>query len=109
MLGHVLAAVRGCGPERVAVVTGNRREAVEAHLASSDPTALAVFQPSQDGTGHAVQLALEALDAGGVPLVGTVVIVPGDTPLLSANSVRALADASRGHPSRRRRPHREGA
>lgn len=91
MLGHVLAAVRGCEPERVAVVTGNRREAVEAHLASSDPEAIAVFQPSQDGTGHAVQLALEALDGEGVPLRGTVVIVPGDTPLLSANSVRALA------------------
>lgn len=91
MLGHVLAAVRGCAPERVAVVTGNRREAVEGHLASSDPAAIAVFQPSQDGTGHAVQLALEALDAEGAPLHGTVVIVPGDTPLLSANSVRALA------------------
>jgi bifunctional UDP-N-acetylglucosamine pyrophosphorylase/glucosamine-1-phosphate N-acetyltransferase len=91
MLGHVLAAVSGCAPERVAVVTGNRREAVEAHLASSAPDALAVFQRSQDGTGHAVRLALEALDAGGGPLNGTVVIVPGDTPLLSANSVRALA------------------
>ena len=91
MLDHLLAAVRGCAPDRVAVVTGNRREAVEAHLASSDPTARAVYQPSQDGTGHAVQLALDALDGEGAPLRGTVVIVPGDTPLLSANSVRALA------------------
>jgi len=91
MLDHLLAAVRGCEPERVAVVTGNRREAVEAHLASSDPAARAVYQPSQDGTGHAVQLALDALDGEGVPLRGTVVIVPGDTPLLTANSVRALA------------------
>jgi bifunctional UDP-N-acetylglucosamine pyrophosphorylase/glucosamine-1-phosphate N-acetyltransferase len=91
MLGHVIAAVSGCEPQRVAIVTGNRREAVEADLASSAPDALAVFQPSQDGTGHAVRLALDALDAAGAPLTGTVVIVPGDTPLLSANSVRALA------------------
>jgi bifunctional UDP-N-acetylglucosamine pyrophosphorylase/glucosamine-1-phosphate N-acetyltransferase len=92
MLDHALAAVRGCDPQRVAVVTGSRREQVEAHLASSDPEALAVFQPSQDGTGHAVQLALDALDAAHGPLHGTVVIVPGDTPLLSATSVRALAE-----------------
>ena len=92
MLGHVLAAVRGCDPQRVAVVTGSQREAVEAHLASSAPDALAVFQPSQDGTGHAVRLALEALDAAGTRLTGTVVIVPGDTPLLSPSSVRALAE-----------------
>jgi bifunctional UDP-N-acetylglucosamine pyrophosphorylase / glucosamine-1-phosphate N-acetyltransferase len=96
MLGHVLAAVRGAAPEQVVVVTGNGREAVEAHLAQIDPDALAVYQPTQDGTGHAVRLALAALDAhaaaAGLPLVhGTVIVVPGDTPLLSAPSVRALA------------------
>ncbi len=90
MLGHVLAAVRGAAPARVAVVTGAGRTAVERHLADADPDALAVFQPSQDGTGHAVQLALAALDEAG-PIDGTVIVVPGDTPLLSAASVRALA------------------
>jgi bifunctional UDP-N-acetylglucosamine pyrophosphorylase/glucosamine-1-phosphate N-acetyltransferase len=96
MLGHLLAAVRGCDPAEVVVVTGNRREDVEAHLAEIDPAATPVFQPSQDGTGHAVRLALEALDAraaeqGRGPIQGTVVVVPGDTPLLSTASVRALA------------------
>ncbi|MGH3261839.1 MAG: NTP transferase domain-containing protein, partial [Trebonia sp.] len=96
MLGHLLVAVRGAGPQQLVVVTGHGRDAVERHVAALDPDAIAVFQPSQDGTGHAVRLALEALDEraeleGRGPIEGTVVVVPGDTPLLSANSVRALA------------------
>ena len=97
MLGHLLEAVRGIGPDRLAVVIGAGRDAVQAHLTALDPDALAVFQPSRDGTGHAVRLALDALDEreqarGRGPLKGTVVVVPGDTPLLTAASLRALAD-----------------
>jgi bifunctional UDP-N-acetylglucosamine pyrophosphorylase/glucosamine-1-phosphate N-acetyltransferase len=97
MLAHVVAAARGAAPRHIAVVTGNRREEVEHHLAQIAPDALPVFQPTQDGTGHAVRLALEALDAhaaaaGEPPIDGTVIVVPGDTPLLSAGSVRALAE-----------------
>jgi len=92
MLGHVLAAVHGANPRRVVVVTGKGRDQVEEHLKTIDPNATAVFQPTQDGTGHAVRLALAALDdANGKPIEGTVVVAPGDTPLLSAASVRALA------------------
>jgi len=96
MLGHLLAAVRGAAPAQVVVVTGSGREAVEAHLSVIDPAARAVYQPSQDGTAHAVRLGLQALDeqaeaAGRGPVQGTVIVVPGDTPLLSASSVRALA------------------
>jgi bifunctional UDP-N-acetylglucosamine pyrophosphorylase / glucosamine-1-phosphate N-acetyltransferase len=96
MLGHLLTAVRGADPAHVVVVTGSGRAAVEAHLSSIAPDVLAVFQPRQDGTGQAVRLALEALDAqavaaGAATLEGTVIVVPGDTPLLSAASVRALA------------------
>jgi bifunctional UDP-N-acetylglucosamine pyrophosphorylase/glucosamine-1-phosphate N-acetyltransferase len=97
MLAHVLAAVGGAAPERLAVVVGAGRDAVQQHLADLDPDAVAVFQPSRDGTGHAVRLAMDALDErelanGGGPLRGTVVVVPGDTPLLAAASLRALAD-----------------
>jgi len=100
MLGHVIAATRGADPDQVVVVTGAARGQVEAHLAQIAPDAVAVFQPTQDGTGHAVRLALGALDAaalaqGKPPIEGTIVIAPGDTPLLSAASVRALA-AHRG-------------
>lgn len=96
MLGHLLAAVRGTGPARVAVVTGSGREAVETYLADLDPPVEPIFQSSRQGTAHAVRLALQALDDqavafGGQPLQGTIVVVPGDTPLLTAASVRSLA------------------
>ncbi len=92
MLAHVLTAMRGADPAHVVVVTGKAREQVEAHVAEIAPDAVAVFQPSQDGTGHAVRLALAALDErNGGPIEGTIVIAPGDTPLLSAASMRTLA------------------
>ena len=46
-------------------------------------------QETQDGTGHAVRVALEAL---GGPISGTVVVVTGDTPLLRGESLRAFAE-----------------
>jgi bifunctional UDP-N-acetylglucosamine pyrophosphorylase/glucosamine-1-phosphate N-acetyltransferase len=96
MLGHVVAAMRAANPAEVAVVTGAGRAAVEEHLAAIDSDALAVFQEHQNGTGHAVRVALEALDAraaseGRPPLEGTVIVAPGDAPLLSGASIRALA------------------
>jgi bifunctional UDP-N-acetylglucosamine pyrophosphorylase/glucosamine-1-phosphate N-acetyltransferase len=95
MLGHVVTAVRAAQPTEVVVVTGAGRAKVEAHLAAFDPGAIPVFQEHQNGTGHAVRVAIEALDeraraAGLPPLEGTVVVVPGDAPLLSGGSIRAL-------------------
>ena len=80
MLGHVVAAARELQPEHLVVVVGHAREQVAAHLAELDPGALPVVQEQQRGTGHAVRVALEALPA----LTGTVVVVPGDAPLLTA-------------------------
>jgi bifunctional UDP-N-acetylglucosamine pyrophosphorylase / glucosamine-1-phosphate N-acetyltransferase len=91
MLGHVIFALRGADPQRLVVVTGHGRDQVEEHLKQLDPDAVAVFQPSQDGTGHAVRLALAALDSNGGPIEGTILVAPGDTPLLSTETVRALA------------------
>jgi bifunctional UDP-N-acetylglucosamine pyrophosphorylase/glucosamine-1-phosphate N-acetyltransferase len=96
MLGHVVTAVRAVQPAEVVVVTGAGRDKVEAHLSAFDPAAIAVFQEHQNGTGHAVRVAIEALDeraraAGPPPVQGTLVGVPGDAPLLSGGSLRALA------------------
>jgi bifunctional UDP-N-acetylglucosamine pyrophosphorylase/glucosamine-1-phosphate N-acetyltransferase len=90
MVGHVIAALRGAGPEQLVVVTGQGRELVEDQLKQIDPDAVAVFQSSQNGTGHAVRVALDALDASG-PIEGTILVAPGDTPLLSAATIQALA------------------
>jgi len=86
MLGHVVRAARGLDPEHLVVVVGHAREQVTAALAELDPAARAVVQEQQHGTGHAVRVALEALG----PLSGTVVVVPGDAPLLTTATLQAL-------------------
>ena len=90
MLGHVVAAGRGLAPDALVVVVGHAREQVAAHLAEVDPDASAVVQEQQNGTGHAVRVALGALEQGGAPLSGTVVVVPGDAPLLTTETLAAL-------------------
>ena len=86
MLGHVVAAARAVDPEHLVVVVGHGREQVTAHLAEIDPAALAVVQEQQNGTGHAVRVALDALPE----LAGTVMVVPGDAPLLTGEALTAL-------------------
>ena len=88
MLGHVVAAARALDPEHLIVVVGHGREQVTAALSDLDPAARAVVQAEQNGTGHAVRVALEST-AG---LTGTVVVVPGDAPLLTVATLRALVE-----------------
>ncbi|MCW2607200.1 MAG: bifunctional UDP-N-acetylglucosamine diphosphorylase/glucosamine-phosphate N-acetyltransferase [Frankiales bacterium] len=86
MLGHVVAAARALQPEHLVVVVGHAREQVSAHLAELDADARPVVQERQDGTGSAVRVALDALGE----LSGTVVVTPGDAPLLTAETLAAL-------------------
>jgi bifunctional UDP-N-acetylglucosamine pyrophosphorylase/glucosamine-1-phosphate N-acetyltransferase len=86
MLGHVVRTARALQPEHLVVVVGHAREQVAAHLADIDPDAQAVVQEEQNGTGHAVRVALEALPQ----LTGTVVVVPGDAPLLRTQTLTDL-------------------
>jgi bifunctional UDP-N-acetylglucosamine pyrophosphorylase/glucosamine-1-phosphate N-acetyltransferase len=79
MLGHVVHAARALDPEHLIVVVGHSREQVTAHLKELDPEATAVVQAEQNGTGHAVRIALDGLDH----LEGTVVVLPGDAPLVT--------------------------
>lgn len=88
MLGHVVAAARELDPQHLVVVVGHAREQVSAALAGLDAEARPVVQEQQNGTGHAVRVALEALP----PLTGTVVVVPGDAPLLTAATLRDLVE-----------------
>lgn len=82
LLGHVVHAVSTLNPTALQVVVGSGREAVESHLAQIAPAATTIFQEQRNGTGHAVQLAL----AGTQPR-GTVLILAGDTPLLTGDSL----------------------
>jgi bifunctional UDP-N-acetylglucosamine pyrophosphorylase/glucosamine-1-phosphate N-acetyltransferase len=88
LVGHVLAAARELEPENLVVVVGHAREKVGAHLAEIDPAVRTAVQAEQNGTGHAVRIALDEL-GGGVD--GIVVVVCGDTPLLTGETLQKLA------------------
>jgi bifunctional UDP-N-acetylglucosamine pyrophosphorylase/glucosamine-1-phosphate N-acetyltransferase len=88
LLGHVLHAVNQLSPNQLCVVVGSGREAVEAHIAQVAPKATTVFQEHRGGTGHAAQLAL-----AGIAPKGTVLILAGDTPLLSGDSLAQFVAA----------------
>lgn len=91
MLGHVVAAARELDPDRLVVVVGHGREQATAFLAGFDPAARPVVQEVQNGTGHAVRVALDALAETDGELDGTVLVVFGDTPLLTAGTMARLA------------------
>ncbi|AWZ08698.1 MULTISPECIES: bifunctional UDP-N-acetylglucosamine diphosphorylase/glucosamine-1-phosphate N-acetyltransferase GlmU [unclassified Streptomyces] len=87
LVGHVVAASRELDPAHLVVVVGHAREQVTAHLATVDADVRTAVQYEQNGTGHAVRMALEEL--GDRP-AGTVVVVCGDTPLLTGETLAAL-------------------
>ncbi len=92
MLGHVLAAALPLGAGRTAVVIGAGRGRVAASL-PDEPGVVAVVQEQQLGTGHAVRVAVEALDAAAELEARSVVLVlPGDTPLLRTETLAALLE-----------------
>jgi bifunctional UDP-N-acetylglucosamine pyrophosphorylase / glucosamine-1-phosphate N-acetyltransferase len=88
MVGHVLHAVQAMEPTRVVAVVGHQREEVGPHITSLVPDAVLAVQETQDGTGHAVRIAMEAVGSTS----GTVVVAAGDTPLLEGESLRAFAE-----------------
>ncbi|MDJ0380586.1 bifunctional UDP-N-acetylglucosamine diphosphorylase/glucosamine-1-phosphate N-acetyltransferase GlmU [Streptomyces sp. G-G2] len=90
LVGHVVAASRELDPAHLVVVVGHAREQVAAHLAEVDANVRTAVQYEQNGTGHAVRMALEEL---GGELTGTVVVVCGDTPLLTGATLAQLTAA----------------
>lgn len=87
LVGHVVAASRELDPAHLVVVVGHAREQVTAHLAGIDAGVRTAVQYEQNGTGHAVRMGLEEL---GGEITGTVVVVCGDTPLLTGETLAQL-------------------
>lgn len=83
MLGHVLDAVIKAGVEKTVVVAGHGREQVQAYV---DQGVEVVYQERQLGTAHAL------LQAAGVlkTFSGTVLVVCGDTPLITPKTLLDL-------------------
>ncbi|GIJ51164.1 bifunctional protein GlmU [Virgisporangium aliadipatigenens] len=88
LVGHVLATVGEAfgGDARTVVVVGNGAERVTSHVAEIAPEAVVALQAEQRGTGHAVRIALESAKV----TEGRVIVLNGDIPMLTAETLRAL-------------------
>jgi len=82
MVRLVVNAAREAGCERIVAVTGHKAETVEALI---EDVACA-RQDEQLGTGHAVMCARGALEG----VDGSLVILSGDTPLMTAETIAGL-------------------
>ncbi len=91
LLGHVIEAASTLEPRHLVVVVGHGRDEVSAHVAEVAPWALTIVQQEQNGTGHAVRVALEDLAAKGISTTdGPVVVLTGDTPLLTGRTLVSM-------------------
>jgi bifunctional UDP-N-acetylglucosamine pyrophosphorylase/glucosamine-1-phosphate N-acetyltransferase len=89
LLAHVLAAVQEAGAGKTAVIVGSGHEAVAAEARRVLPDAEIHVQNERRGTAHAVLMAKGAIARG----ADDVVVIFGDTPLLSAQTVQRLRGA----------------
>ena len=83
MISLVVDAARTADCERVVAVTGHGAEVVESLLGSDVET---VRQEEQLGTGHAVMCTKVVLE----DFHGSLVLLSGDTPLLTAETIAGL-------------------
>jgi len=89
MIDHVLHTVEDLKPKAIAMVTGHASEMVREHV--GQPLNLDwVIQDKQLGTGHAVQQCENVICD-----VRDVLIVCGDTPLLSSDTLAKLVEEHR--------------
>jgi bifunctional UDP-N-acetylglucosamine pyrophosphorylase/glucosamine-1-phosphate N-acetyltransferase len=84
MIAYLLDTLKAVGLEDIVVVVGHQAEAVQAAL--TEFGVRFVLQAPQLGTGHAVQVAMAAVP----PEARTVMVLCGDAPLISGESIRAL-------------------
>ena len=91
MVERVLRASAALGPATTTLIVGHKAAVVRERLTSRHPDLQFAVQEPQRGTAHALQQAEPAL-AG---RTGTVVLLSGDVPLLTAQTLRRLVDAHR--------------
>ncbi len=89
LLGWALDAIVPLGTEHTVVVVGDGSDAVIDQLPDGVASAL---QDPQLGTGDAARVGLEAL----APAATTVLVIPVDMPLLTAETLRTILDDHAG-------------
>ena len=88
LLAHVLGAAPNGAGAALAVVVGPGQEAVEQEAKRLRPEAATFVQRERLGTAHAVLAAREAIRRGASDLL----VVFGDTPLISAATLKRLRE-----------------
>ena len=91
MLHQVLATARSLAPERLVLVLGPNMEDVTQSLPDGVPQAEIAIQQERLGSGHAVLMAKQAL----ADFTGDVLVLYGDVPLITAETLGALLAARR--------------
>ena len=92
LIGHVLRAAIGLEDlDRIIVVVGHGRDRAVEVVRARRPDAVFAEQPVPRGTGDAVAAAGDALRDFG----GQVLIVSGDSPLITSRTLAALVDKHR--------------
>jgi bifunctional UDP-N-acetylglucosamine pyrophosphorylase / glucosamine-1-phosphate N-acetyltransferase len=86
LLQHVVEAARSVNDAKIIVVTGHGADQVKAEVNGDDLQY--VEQNEQQGTAHAVQMAVPGLRAGGITL-----ILYGDVPLIAPETILDMLSA----------------
>ncbi|MFT6392841.1 MAG: bifunctional UDP-N-acetylglucosamine pyrophosphorylase/glucosamine-1-phosphate N-acetyltransferase [Ilumatobacter sp.] len=96
MVLHVIFALEKLAPERTAIVVGHGADQVTKKVQSMAPSwanVAFVEQIEQNGTGDATAIGMTAFDGDDYDDESTIVILPGDTPLLQPDTLDELVAA----------------
>lgn len=88
MVNWVISSAQRLSPEKIVVVVGQGMDDLVKACAPHH----CVVQAVQDGTGSALRSAMTALEG----FTGNVVVLLGDTPLISTQTIQGLIDARGG-------------
>ena len=93
MVMHVIHALANLDIDRTVVVVGHGAERVTKKVQEQSPAwanVTFVEQPVQRGTGHAVIVGLTGFPDEDLDDTSTIIVLPGDTPLLRASTIDEL-------------------
>lgn len=88
LVDYVIDAAKGAGAEDICLVVGYKHEVVEENISHENVSF--ALQTQQLGTGHAVKCAGDFIEGDGETL-----ILFGDTPLITADTLKRLTDYHR--------------
>lgn len=96
LVGYVIDAVNNTGlADENFVIVGHQAERVEEYINKNYDNAKCVLQSPQLGTGHAVSMALPYLK----DFDGEVIILCGDTPLITSETIKEFVEYHRKNKS----------